>query len=75
MTARLRSENKWIVLLFHAVTRGLLPRQTPCLWLSTMLICCSLTAPSAENKRSEGTTSAPFSTRADSSAGFAEREA
>ena len=40
------------------------------LWLSTMLICCSLTAP-AQKITQRGDTSAPFSTRATHLLGFA----
>ncbi len=40
------------------------------LWLSTVLICCSLTAP-AQNITQQGSASAPFSTRATHLLGFA----
>jgi len=40
------------------------------LWLSTVLLCCSLTAP-AQKTIQQGDTSAPFSTRATHLLGFA----
>src|SRR3981189_1091100 len=46
------------------------PDRRPALWLSTMLICCSLTAP-AQKITQRGDTSAPFSTRATHLLGFA----
>ena len=46
------------------------PDRRRALWLSTMLICCSLTAP-AQKITQGGDTSAPFSTRATHLLGFA----
>jgi len=46
------------------------PDRRRALWLSTMLICCSLTAP-AQKITQRGDTSAPFSTRATHLLGFA----
>ncbi len=46
------------------------PDRRRALWLSTMLICCSLTAP-AQKITQPGDTSAPFSTRATHLLGFA----
>ena len=46
------------------------PDRSRALWLSTMLICCSLTAP-AQKITQRGDTSAPFSTRATHLLGFA----
>jgi len=46
------------------------PDQRRALWLSTVLICCSLTAP-AQKITQLGDTSAPFSTRATHLLGFA----
>ena len=46
------------------------PDRRHALWLSTMLICCSLTAP-AQKITQRGDTSAPFSTRATHLLGFA----
>ena len=46
------------------------PDRRHALWLSTVLICCSLTAP-AQKITQRGDTSAPFSTRATHLLGFA----
>ena len=46
------------------------PDRRRALWLSTMLICCSLTAP-AQKITQRGDTGAPFSTRATHLLGFA----
>ena len=46
------------------------PDRRRALWLSTVLICCSLTAP-AQKITQRGDTSAPFSTRATHLLGFA----
>src|SRR6266446_3400878 len=46
------------------------PDRRRALWLSTVLICCSLTAP-AQTLTQRGDTSAPFSTRATHLLGFA----
>src|SRR6266478_4912838 len=46
------------------------PDRRRALWLTTMLICCSLTAP-AQKITQRGDTSAPFSTRATHLLGFA----
>ena len=69
-TARLRSENKWIVWSFHAATARLTARPTP---RFVALDCPALLQPdcaSAENNSARDT-SAPFSTRATHLLGFA----
>ena len=68
---RCESENKWIVLLFHAATaRVTTLGRRHALWLSTVLLCCSLTAP-AQKITQPGDTSEPFSIRATHLLGFA----
>ena len=54
----------------HSDSEAYQPDRRRALWLSTMLICCSLTAP-AQKITQRGDTSAPFSTRATHLLGFA----
>jgi hypothetical protein len=54
----------------HSDSEAYHPHRRHALWLSTMLICCSLTAP-AQKITQRGDTSAPFSTRATHLLGFA----
>ena len=54
----------------HSDSEAYHPDRRHALWLSTMLICCSLTAP-AQKITQRGDTSAPFSTRATHLLGFA----
>jgi hypothetical protein len=60
--------DRFVVSCSHSKTYHLGRRHA--LWLSTVLICCSLTAP-AQKLTQRGDTSAPFSTRATHSLGFA----
>jgi hypothetical protein len=71
LTARLRSENnmdRFVVSRSHSEAYH--PDRRHALWLSTVLICCSLTA-LAQKITQRGDTSAPFSTRATHLLGFA----
>jgi hypothetical protein len=60
--------DRFIVSCSHNKTYHLCRRHA--LWLSTVLLCCSLTAPAQKTNRL-GDTSAPFSTRATHLLGFA----
>ncbi len=60
--------NRFVVSRSHS--EACHPDRRRALWLSTMLICCSLTAP-AQKITQRGDTSAPFSTRATHLLGFA----
>src|SRR6266403_4977470 len=60
--------NRFIVSRSHS--KAYHPDRRRALWLSTMLICCTLTAP-AQKITQRGETSAPFSTRATHLLGFA----
>jgi len=60
--------NRFVVSRSHSEAYH--PDRRRALWLSTMLICCSLTAP-AQKITQRGDTSAPFSTRATHLLGFA----
>ena len=60
--------DRFIVSCSHSKTYHLGRRHS--LWLSTVLLCCSLTAP-AQKTTKLGDTSAPFSTRATHLLGFA----
>src|SRR5882762_1944818 len=60
--------NRFVALRSHSEAYH--PDRCRALWLSTMLICCSLTAP-AQKITQRGDTSAPFSTRATHLLGFA----
>src|SRR5258705_12063262 len=60
--------NRFVALRSHREAYH--PDRCRALWLSTMLICCSLTAP-AQKITQRGDTSAPFSTRATHLLGFA----
>src|SRR5712675_468200 len=61
--------DRFVVSRSHSEAYTLDRRHT--LWLSTMLICCSLAAP-AQKITQRGDTSAPFSTRATHLMGFAD---
>jgi hypothetical protein len=60
--------NRFVVSRSHSEAYH--PHRRRALWLSTMLICCSLTAP-AQKITQRGNTNAPFSTRATHLLGFA----
>jgi hypothetical protein len=60
--------DRFVISCSHSKTYHLGRRHA--LWLSTVLLCCSLTAP-AQNKTQPGDTRAPFSTRATHLLGFA----
>ena len=60
--------DRFVVLRSHSDTYH--PDRRHAFWLSTVLICCGLTAP-AQKITQRGDTSAPFSTRATHLLGFA----
>ena len=69
MTLRIGEQmDRFVVSRSHSKTYHLGRRHA--LWLSTVLLCCSLTAP-AQKITQRGDTSAPFSTRATHLLGFA----